>query len=385
MKIAYIYDASYPWVKGGAEKRVYDLARRMVQKGHEIHCYSWGWWWTEEEKQDITYEGIHLHGVGKPKELYSNNRRSITEAILFAIKLMPKLWKEDFDVVDCQGFPFFSCFPAKFHSLAGKSFLIITALEVWDDYWYTYLGFMGFIGKTLEKIIFRLSNNIICISQKTENDLKNIRKIKRSIVIPPGINFKDIEKVYPHNGKWDLIFAGRLIKEKRVDLLIHSLSIVKKSNPQISCLIIGNGPEIENLKNLAHELNLLPNLKFIGFLENVSDLFGFMKASKVFVLPSEREGFGMVVVEANACGLPVVVVEGSMNAAVDLVNEGINGFITPANKNDMSIQINQALKEKDKLQGKCIEFAQQYDWNEIVSHLEDYYQKSIDWQNAKRG
>ena len=115
----------------------------------------------------------------------------------------------------------------------------------------------------------------------------------------------------------------------------------------------------------------------MGFLENVSDLFGFMKASNVFVLPSEREGFGMVVVEANACGLPVVVVEGSMNAAADLVQEGVNGFITPPHEKDMALKINQALKERDKLKTNCIESARRYDWNEIVSHLEAYYQKSI--------
>lgn len=377
MKIAYVYDAAYPWVKGGAEKRIYDLALRMVQRGHEVHCYSWGWWWAEEEKEDIIFDGIHMHGVGEPKELYTDNRRSISEAILFSVRLIPKLWKENFDVVDCQGFPFFSCFPAKFHSIMGKSFLIITALEIWGDYWYTYLGFMGFFGKALEKIIYRLSDHIICISPKTEKNLQDIRRINRSMVIPPGINFKEIEQVLPKNEEWDLIFAGRLIKEKRVDLLIRSLSNVKKSNPDINCLIVGDGPEMENLKGLARDLDLLSNLKFMGFLENVSDLFGFMKAAKVLVLPSEREGFGMVVVEANACGLPVVVVEGTMNAAVDLVQEGVNGFITPSLKKDMELQINQALKERDKLKTKCIESARRYDWNEIVSNLECYYQKSL--------
>ncbi len=54
-------------------------------------------------------------------------------------------------------------------------------------------------------------------------------------------------------------------------------------------------------------------------MENYDDLIGYMKSSKVFVLPSTREGFGIVVIEANACGLPVVVVDHEMNAATDLV------------------------------------------------------------------
>jgi L-malate glycosyltransferase len=377
MKIAYIYDALYPWVKGGAEKRMYEMARRMTQKGHEVHCYSWGWWWSDQGKKDIIYEGIHLHGIGEPRQLYSNNRRSIKEAILFAVKLLPCLWKENFDVVDCQGFPFFSCFTAKIHALTGRSTLIITLLEVWGDYWYTYIGFLGFFGKILEKMVLHLSNNIISISEKTKNDFLKIRKLKGTVIIPPGIDCKEISEVPPKKGEWDIIFAGRLIKEKNVDLLIASLPIVKKNNPHVSCLIIGDGPEMDNLKKLATELNLLHNLEFIGFLDNVPDVLGYMKSSKVFVLPSEREGFGMVVVEANACGIPVVVVEGSMNASVDLVKEGINGFIAKANENDVALKINHSLIERENLREKCIESATKYDWNNIIYSLENYYQNSL--------
>ena len=121
MKIAFIYDAVYPWVKGGAEKRVYELAKRLAQRGHEVHWYSIGWWWPEQGQKDITMDGIILHGVSKPIELYSDDRRSIKEAILFSLKLFKPLWKESFDVVDCQGFPFFSCFIARIHSIVGKS------------------------------------------------------------------------------------------------------------------------------------------------------------------------------------------------------------------------------------------------------------------------
>lgn len=373
MKIAYIYDAVYPWVKGGAEKRVYELARRMVREGHEVHWYSWGWWWPEEGEKDIVFEGIHLHGVGKPHELYNNNRRSIKEAIYFAIKLIPYIFKEEFDVVDCQGFPFFSSFTAKLHSIMGKSRLTITLLEVWNDYWYTYLGTLGFFGKLLERMTLQLTNKIICISEKTLKDLQQIRKVPGVVIVPPGIDFQEIENFKPKNDSWDVIFAGRLIKEKRVDLLINALPLVKESYPNINCVVIGDGPEMENLKKLSIDLGLRENLAFLGFLENSGDLLGHMKSSKVFVLPSEREGFGIVVLEANACGLPVVVVESSMNAAVDLVQEGTNGFISLPNYGDMALKITQALKEKDNINERCIDFARGYDWDQIVSGLEDYY------------
>ena len=110
MRIAFIYDAAYPWVMGGAEMRVYELAKRLSARGHDVHWYTIGWWWDEQNKNDIIQDGINFHGVCKPRSLYSNERRSIVEALYFSIKLLGPLFRFKFDVVDCQSFPFFSPF-----------------------------------------------------------------------------------------------------------------------------------------------------------------------------------------------------------------------------------------------------------------------------------
>ena len=75
MKIAYVYDAVYPWVKGGAEKRIYELSRRLAKRGHEVHCYGMKWWPGEDE---ILKDNVHLHGICPPMPLYSNGKRSIS-------------------------------------------------------------------------------------------------------------------------------------------------------------------------------------------------------------------------------------------------------------------------------------------------------------------
>jgi glycosyltransferase involved in cell wall biosynthesis len=377
MKIAFIYDAVYPWVTGGAEKRVYEIAHRLAIQGHEVHWYSWGWWWKEEGEKDLIFEGIHLHGIGKPHELYSKNRRSIKEALLFAVKLWPHLRKEKFDVVDCQGFPFFSCFTAKLHSIMGKSNLVITLHEVWGDYWYQYLGKVGFLGKVVESFMFRLTNRIITVSNKTQRDLLKIRKIPDAMVIPNGINFKEIENINPHREKKHVLFAGRLIKEKRVDLLIQSLSGVKDKIEDLNSLIIGEGPEEYQLKKLAEHLELSENITFLRFLPNHPDLISHIKSSEVFVLPSEREGFGIVVLEANACGVPVVTVKSPLNAAVDLIDDGKNGFVSEANEDDLKDNITKTISMNGKMKDHCIEFAKKYDWDVIIPMLEKYYQESF--------
>ncbi len=286
--------------------------------------------------------------------------------------------KEKFDVVDCQGFPFFSCFTAKIHSMTGKSRLIITLHEVWGDYWYEYLGKLGIFGKLIERTMLGLTDNLITVSYKTQKDLREIKKSEKSIVIPNGIDFNHIQSIKPSNEVSDIIFAGRLIKEKNVDILIKSIQIVKQRIPNVRCMIVGDGPERSKLEELSFNLKIQDNIKFMGFTENYDDLIGYMKSSSVFVLPSIREGFGIVVIEANACGLPVVVVNHKMNAAVDLVQDGINGFRADALPEDIADKIIKSIENKEKMESKCIDNSEEYDWNKIVDALEKVYMEIYD-------
>ena len=378
MKIAFIYDAVYPWVKGGAEKRIYELATRLAQRGHDVHWYSLGWWWPEKGETDMIIDGIHLHGVSNPIELYSDDRRSIKEALIFSFKLFNPLFKENYDVVDCQGFPFFSCFTAKAHAITGKSKLVITLLEVWGDFWYEYLGKLGIFGKLVERTMLSLTDNLITISYKTKKDLRRIKKSERSIVIPPGIDFSYIQKIKTSDEVSDIIFVGRLIKEKNVDILIKSISIIKEKNPNISCLIIGEGPERSKLEKLVDDLKINDNINFKCFMKNHDYIIGYMKSSNVLVLPSVREGFGIVVIESNACGIPVVVMDHEMNAAKDLVHEGVNGYKATLSPEDISDKIIKSIENKDKMKTSCIDSSKGYDWNKIVDDLEKVYLEIID-------
>ena len=103
-----------------------------------------------------------------------------------------------------------------------------------------------------------------------------------------------------------------------------------------------------------------------------------MKSSNVLVLPSVREGFGIVVIESNACGIPVVVVDHEMNAAKDLVHEGVNGYKATLSPEDISDKIIKSIENKDKMKTSCIDSSKGYDWNKIVDDLEKVYLEIID-------
>ena len=107
MRIACVYDAVYPYILGGGEKRVWEIARRLVARGHEVHLFGMHLW---EGEQTVTREGVVLHGVCRPSSFYRDGRRRILPAFIFGIMVFFALARERFDVVDCQQFPYTSVF-----------------------------------------------------------------------------------------------------------------------------------------------------------------------------------------------------------------------------------------------------------------------------------
>jgi len=372
MKIALVYDAIYPYNKGGKEKRIYDITNILAEKDYDIHIYSMKWWNGSDNKKDGL---IYLHGISKLSPLYIKEKRSIKQGGYFGVSCL-KLLKENFDIIDTDHMPYFHLFPLKIISLIKRKPLIVTWNEVWGkEYWIKYLGNRGIFGYLIEKMASYLPDKIISISNHTSNRLESELKVSRDKIatIEVGIDTKLINKVKPTKKRYDLIYAGRLLNHKNIDLLIRSVNILKKRRPEITCLIIGNGPEKENLRILTEKLGLVKNVIFIDFLDQSSDLYALMKSSKLFVLPSTREGFGIVVIEANACGIPVITIMHKENASKDLIKEGENGFISKFDENDLANKIDKGLKSQIKINKKCIESARNYDWDKIIPKIEQVY------------
>jgi glycosyltransferase involved in cell wall biosynthesis len=213
--------------------------------------------------------------------------------------------------------------------------MIGTWHEVWGmKYWKEYLGtFKGTIAGLIEKISLLFPDEIVSVSPLTTDKLEKMGFTKPIITIPNGIDFQKIQSVKASKTKSDVIYAGRFLSHKNLNVLIDSIAEVKKTFPNIKCLLIGDGPEKENLSHQIENLNLMKNVILMPFEEEISDLYALMKSSKVFVLPSTREGFGMVVLEANACGLPVITTNHPDNAAKDLIKDNFGRTISLSSTN----------------------------------------------------
>jgi len=377
MKIAYVYDAVYPWIKGGAEKRVYEISKRLVERGHEVHWFGLKWW---DGEKDIVKDGIYLHGIGEWDDLYVDGRRSIREGIYFGLKTLTGL-KGDFDVIDCQEFPYFPCFSAKMHSLVKRSALVITWYEIWGDYWFEYLGKKGVFGWMVERLTAKLPKLAVPISETIKEDLKTL-KVSESImrVVPNGVDFYRLQEIRPSDEKFDVIYVGRLISHKNVDVLLRAISIVRERIPDVRCAIVGDGPMMNELRAMSNGLDLDENVRFSGFIESDEDVYARMKSSKVFVLPSTREGFPNTILEANSCGLPAIIVRHEKNAGVGVVKDGYNGFILNLSPDEIAERIVYLLQNENELDGlskNAMEFAKGYDWGVIVEKIERVYEEAL--------
>lgn len=377
MKIAYIYDAIYPWIKGGVEKRIYEISKRLVERGHEVHCFGLKWW---DGEKDIVKDGVYLHGIGEWNNLYVKGRRSIGEGIYFGLKTLTG-FKGDFDIIDCQEAPYFPCFSAKIHSMVKGSPLVITWYETWGDYWFEYLGKKGLFGWVVERLTAKLPKLVIPISEKIKDDLKALNISESTMrVVPNGVDFYRLQEIKPSNEEFDVIYVGRLISHKNVDVLLRAISIVREKIPDVRCRIVGDGPMMNELRALSKELDLDENVRFSGFIESDEEVYAHMRSSKVFVLPSTREGFPNTILEANSCGLPAIIVKHEKNAGVGVVKDGCNGFILNFSPEKIAERIVYLLQNEDELKEmskNAVEFARDYDWSVIVEKIEGVYEEAL--------
>ncbi|MDD1711079.1 MAG: glycosyltransferase family 4 protein [Methanoregulaceae archaeon] len=369
MRIAYVYDAVYPYILGGVERRVWELSHRLAKRGHKVHLYGMQWW---DGEADIERDGVMLHGTCRPVQLYRGGKRTVSQAVRFGASVIPHLTRERFDVIDCQQFPYTSALVAVLASRISRSPLVITWHEVWGDYWYEYLGAAGAAGKLAERILARRSDHPVAVSETTRAGLLSAGVHKHVGIIPNGIDLPEIDRIRPSGTDTDMVFVGRLIREKHVDLLIRAIGILKEGEPGIRCLIIGDGPERALLEELVESCGVRENVRFTGFLQNSGEVISRMKSSRVFVLPSTREGFGIAALEALACGLPVITTDHPANASREFASGGC-GRLVKLDPGDLARVLAEVLSSSGINRDTCRMRASSYDWDAVTDRIEDYY------------
>ncbi|OGJ13165.1 hypothetical protein A3K82_02045 [Candidatus Pacearchaeota archaeon RBG_19FT_COMBO_34_9] len=379
MKIAIITDAIYPFTLGGSEIRNHKIAKRLVKRGHEVHIYGAKLWKGEDIKK---IDGVVIHGVSDYQNLYNKKgKRKPGESLFLSLKTFSKLLKEDYDLIDNASFVYFNCYLTKLISIIKKKPLVFTWHQYFGDYLKGYFGKLkGTIAMLLERGSVSLSKNNIAVSSQVKSELEKRKAKGRIDIVYNGTDTKLAGKVKASQKKYDLIFAGRLNYQKNLKLLVYSANLLKKDFPDLKICIIGSGEEKRKLQDLIHKLRLDKNFFFAGEIKDKKKVFELMKSSKIFVLPSLMEGFPLTLIEANACGLPVIATKTKHNNISEYIKENENGILCLPTPESFSKAISLLLKNKqvrEKMSKEGIKKAKDYDWEKITDRQEEYYKRII--------
>ena len=185
----------------------------------------------------------------------------------------------------------------------------------------------NFVFRFLVKNIINNAYAVAAISNNTKENAIKYYGVKKEIKViaipyePVKFEVKSRIELGLSEDIFYLIGIGRLVARKGFDFLIRSLA--KIQNEKIQALIIGDGPEKENLKKLAESLGVSNRINFLGPVDE-DQKFQYLAVSDVFVLSSLHEGFGIVLQEAMQVGLPIITTDNG--GQVDFVKDGQNGF-----------------------------------------------------------
>ncbi len=381
LRIAMVYDALYPFQKGGAERRCYEIATRLGVR-HDVHLVSWRY-----GADEAAPAGVTLDPVGAAPAFYGDDgRRTIREAVSFAGRLWGRLLRSRYDVIDCSATPYlpvYSCWAA---ARLRRTPLVVTWHELWGEYWHAYLPdrpAVARLARRAEAGCLPLGDVAVAVSGFTRSRLAAGRRSRPVTVVENGIDLVAIGAAPAAQPATDLLFVGRLIADKRVDDLLHALAHLRPHH-ELRCVIVGDGPERASLQRLASRLGLEAAVTFAGTVDD-GELFGRMKSATALVLPSVREGFGITVLEAMAAGAIPVVVRAPMSAAGDLVTHGEDGIVCGPGADSLAGAIGRLFGDptlQERLRAGAIRSAASHDWSRTATAMERIYHEVV---HAARG
>jgi glycosyltransferase involved in cell wall biosynthesis len=330
MRICLVYDCLFPHTVGGAERWYRSLAERLAADGHEVTYLTLRQW---DRGTPHGVKGVDVRVVGPRMKLYSGpGQRRILPPLVFGVGVLWHLARHGrrYDVVHTCSFPYFSLLAAALVAPVRRYRIAADWFEVWSrGYWQEYLGRLaGSVGWWVQRLCARVPQHAFCFSQLYARRLQE-EGLRGEITMLAGA-YQGPETPRPIRAAEPLVvFAGRHIPEKRVPAIVPAIARLRTRLPDVRALILGDGPERELVLREVRAHGLEGVVEVPGFVgtEVVEDAIA---RALCLLLPSRREGYGLVVVEAAASGTPSVVVAGPDNAAVELVTDGRNGYVAPS-------------------------------------------------------
>jgi glycosyltransferase involved in cell wall biosynthesis len=343
-------------LSGGAEMVTLEHAKAWVKNGYDVSWLAGGY---KNSKNIETIEGVQLFRFGSPITIY------FLAPFIYWFK-----WRGNFDLVldEIHGVPFLS--PLWAWKSKKIAYIHEVAQEIWDD----MLPFpISILGKLYEKVYFFFYRNtpFLTGSNSTKQDLVRYGIEEKSItVIPHGLFLNPVTHVPKKENQLTLLFVGRLVKMKGIEDAIKIFAEIKKKEKEAMFWVVGGGEKnyVSKLHSIVKELGLVSSVIFFGYVDETKKIDLYQRAH--FLLhTSVREGFGLVVIEANSQGTPVLAYD--TPGLRDVVKHNVNGFIFPCGEFiEIANKCISLFKSQEyvNLAVSARQSSKEYNWNTITNH-----------------
>jgi glycosyltransferase involved in cell wall biosynthesis len=378
MRILLLYDTLD--TVGGIEQRNRDLAAALVRRGHDVTLGglasgSGGGSAGPDER------GVRRLVLGRFDRLYdSAGRRRAADAWRFA-RHCARLDLSAFDVVETASLPFAHLAPLARAARRARVPLAVTWYEFWDDYWRGYVGaWKAPAFRWIERRATRYGRPLAASCDLTRRRLRPLRP--DCALVPCGVDLDAVRAAGDASAPdsrpvGPLVFAGRMLAEKRIGLLLAAIAHLARGRTQPGELLtlFGDGPARARFESEAAALGVADRVSFRGRVPALADVWSAMARSAIAVQPSEREGFGLFPLEAMALGLPVVHCRSSESAVGEVVRDGIDGFASDANAEALAATLARLLDDpalRDRCSAAARARAAEYGWDRIAGRFLDW-------------
>ncbi|MDP2248243.1 MAG: glycosyltransferase, partial [Nitrosomonadales bacterium] len=357
MKILFISDVYFPRVNG-VSTSIRTFVGQLQELGHEVHLVAPDYGIDTEDE-------AWIKRIPSRKIYFDPEDRLMKYGL--AIDRLLELRREKYDLIHIHT-PFVA------HYLGQKlaHLLDVPCVETYHTFFEDYLHhYLPWIPTSMARAIARMVSRrqcngvdaIVAPSKPMLDVLRQYGVKAKAEVIPTGLQ---VHSFAPADGnafrekhgipldRPMILYVGRVAFEKNIGFLLRMAVELREMQPEVLLVVAGEGPAENSLHQLSKELNLHPNIQFIGYMDRNTELNACYNAADVFVFSSKSETQGLVIIEAMAQGTPVVAI--AELGTKSILIEGEGALIAPEDEEVFAERVNSLLvnrKVRDALGAKA--------------------------------
>lgn len=323
-RVAIVYDCFFPTSTGGGERVYREVAERLVQRGFVVDYV------TRPVGSVAVPDGVAIVPVWEGEIYNASGTRTVSSALAFARAAYQhlRIHTSQYDLVIASALPVLTLIATRMALLGSRTRVVGDWLEVWG--WRKWVGYSGFVAGTLAWVLQAVAAR--STSRHTANSAFTAARLRAYGASDPIVlGLVDLVETHaptaePAAQPPYVLAVGRHIDDKQLDRLPAAIAEARSRGCSVRAVIAGSGPQTATIAEAIDRQGVADLVTLVGRVSD-AELTRLYRGATAMVLPSRREGFGLVVAEAASHGVPSIVVAGADNAAVELIEPGVNGEV----------------------------------------------------------